>query len=98
MLGDNKFKNPELEAATAQIEAEFNRIMKEGVSSSAGQSPRRTQGHLREDLAKDDFYKLMGEFYSGDMKRHASPTKRLIAQKNSTWEHKELMKQCNRTQ
>ena len=37
----------------------------------------------------------MGEFYSEQMKRHASPTKRLIAQKNSTWEHKEAMKYCH---
>lgn len=31
--------------------------------------------------------------YTADQPRHVSPTKRLIAQKNSTWEHKELMKE-----
>ena len=40
----------------------------------------------------DDFYTIMGDFYNtGDVKRHSSPTKRLISQKNSTWEHKELI-------
>jgi hypothetical protein len=29
-------------------------------------SPRQSKGHLREDLAGDEFYKLMGEFYSND--------------------------------
>lgn len=39
----------------------------------------------------DDFYKIMGEFYSGDMKRHSSPTKRLIAQKQAAWNHKAVL-------
>jgi len=34
----------------------------------------------------------MEEYYSKEelLKKHKSPTKRLIEQKNSTWEHKEL--------
>jgi len=41
----------------------------------------------------------MGEFYQNDQVKHASPTKRLIDQKNSTWDHKKLMKgNINRTQ
>lgn len=87
MLSDNKFKNPALEAETAKIEAEFNRILKSGNSPTA--SPRR--GGNPADADRDGFYKLMGEFYSSDMKRHVSPTKRLIKQKNSTWEHKALL-------
>jgi hypothetical protein len=38
----------------------------------------------------DEFYKIMGEFYSGDIKRHKSPTKRLIQQKDSTVLHKQI--------
>jgi len=47
----------------------------------------------------DDFYAVMGEFYTNDLKRHESPTSRLIQQKNSTTEHKILLSQhANRTQ
>jgi len=51
------------------------------------------------DAAMDDFYAVMGEFYTNDQKRHESPTMRLIAQKNSTSEHKILLSQhATRTQ
>ena len=41
----------------------------------------------------DDFYTIMGDFYNkGTMNKHASPTKRLIDQKNSCWAHKEIIK------
>ena len=42
----------------------------------------------------NDFYELIQEFYGkgeGDEK-HKSPTKRLISLKNSTSDHKQLMK------
>lgn len=40
----------------------------------------------------DDFYKIMGDFYSSKgVSKHNSPTKRLIAQKNTAWTHKEVM-------
>jgi hypothetical protein len=39
----------------------------------------------------DDFYKIMGEFYSSDMKKHASPTKRLIQQKEAAVIHKQFL-------
>lgn len=42
-----------------------------------------------------DFYKVMGERGSPEMKKHASPTKRLIQQKNSTSSHKKVLKGCN---
>jgi len=35
---------------------------------------------------------MMGEFHSGNMRRHQSPTKRLIAHKNSTVKHKNILK------
>jgi hypothetical protein len=43
-------------------------------------------------LNKDDdsFLEMLGEFYRSDLKKHESPTKRLIEQKNSTFEHKEI--------
>jgi len=67
----NKFRNKDLEQATAQIEEEFNRLLKEGASRVRAESPTKN----------DEFYKLMGDFYtsSPDLQRHASPTKRLIA-------------------
>lgn len=34
---------------------------------------------------------MMGEFHSGTVKRHQSPTKRLIAHKNSTVKHKKML-------
>jgi hypothetical protein len=92
VLRDNKFRNPQLEAATAQIEQEFNRLLAEG--------PQRQPAPSSPIKKDDDFYKLMGDFYqsSPDLHRHASPTKRLIQQKNSTWTHKEQMQQhCPRT-
>lgn len=73
---NNKFRNYDLEEKTASIQAEFDRIMK--TSKTHAQNSPREKGHLREDLQMDEFYKIMGEFYSGDMKRHKSPTKRLI--------------------
>lgn len=87
----NKFRNLELEKATRSIQEEFNRILREGqaMASPGRGSPNR----VREEMKMDDFYKVMGESYnSPEMKRHQSPTKRLIAQKNSTSNHKKLMK------
>lgn len=39
----------------------------------------------------DNFYKVMGEFYKSDMKRHASPTKRLMKQKEAAFTHKQVL-------
>ena len=44
------------------------------------------------DLDMDEFYACFGEFYSPSCKKHDSPTKRLIKQKNSTVEHKNALK------
>lgn len=40
----------------------------------------------------EGFYHVMNEYKANDnLRRHASPTMRLIKQKNSTWEHKKLL-------
>lgn len=39
------------------------------------------------------FQDIMIEYKNSDnLRKHASPTRRLIQQKNSTWEHKELLR------
>lgn len=86
----NKFRNIELENATSRIQEEFDRILNSGVGNRSPISPKGQS--VNEELKMDEFYKVMGEFYSGDMKRHKSPTKRLIAQKNSTAQHKTVMR------
>jgi len=43
-------------------------------------------------MKDDEFYKVMGEFYGGNMKRHESPTRRLRQLKDSTVEHKTVIK------
>jgi len=49
-------------------------------------------------LKLDEFYEIMGEFYSG-APRHKSPTKRLIEQKHAAFRHKnKLSKVMHRTQ
>jgi hypothetical protein len=50
-------------------------------------------------VKNDDFYRMMNEFYSSNQQRHESPTLRLIQQKNSTVEHKNVMaRNVERTQ
>lgn len=39
----------------------------------------------------DNFYEIMGDFYGGEMRKHASPTKRLIQQKDAAFEHKKFL-------
>ena len=39
----------------------------------------------------DQFYKVMCEFYGDNQKRHVSPTKRLMQQKEAAWKHKEFL-------
>ena len=46
----------------------------------------------------DQFYKVMGDFYGNDQRKHASPTKRLMQQKDAAWAHKaHLSKNLSRT-
>lgn len=93
MSSPNKFKNPELERATAALQAEFDALLREGVSSR--KIDHQTMSPSRQ-IARDDdieaFYSVMNEMRANDNhKRHKSPTRRLIDQKNSTWEHKQLL-------
>ena len=47
----------------------------------------------RQKRDKDGFYVVMDEYYGvGSSEKHESPTKRLISLKNSTSEHKKIMK------
>ena len=39
----------------------------------------------------DKFYEIMGEFYECNLRKHASPTKRLMQQKDAAWRHKEFL-------
>lgn len=85
-FSDNKFRNANLEAEINSIQAEFNKLLNEKID----------RDHIRRSPRKfvtgddDDFLKMLGEFYKGDMRKHESPTKRLIAHKNSAHEHKEI--------
>ena len=43
-------------------------------------------------LKEDEFYKAMDQIYGGkNPKKHKSPTKRLMQQKNAAWTHKEFL-------
>ena len=91
----NMFRNEAYEAKIAAIQDEFQRLLKKdnGRSSPAKGSPTKkssaaASSEYAKDLNMDDFYKVMGEFYDNKMKRHASPTKRLMDQKKAAFEHK----------
>lgn len=77
-LSTNKFKNHKLEAMTIELEAEFNRIMREGYNTGA-QTQRvhnqesMVQGpshKLTKKPAQEELHDMMGEFYNGECKRH----------------------------
>ena len=77
----NYFRNEELEAKTAMIQAEFNTLLN---THKEGKKPQ-------EDLDMKSFYSMMDEFY-GKVPRHESPTKRLVNLKDTTVLHKGLLK------
>ena len=52
---NHKFRNPDLEAATDAIQAEFNALLNDRGSVRPA-SPTK-------DLRMDDFYTIMGDFY-----------------------------------
>ena len=78
---NNKFYNQDLEEKTAAIQDEFERLINEMMAS-------------RKERDGDGFYQVMDQYYGRgpDDEKHASPTKRLIKMKNSTTEHKTVMK------
>jgi hypothetical protein len=58
----------------ASLETEFNRIMVE-----RGQTTYISKSPTKQDQERQEFYKMMGEVYDPkSVKRHISPTKRLI--------------------
>lgn len=69
----NKFRNEALERETERINAEFQHILMQQPVKA-----KRVSTAGKDDVGMDNFYQIMGEFYSSDMKKHASPTKRLI--------------------
>lgn len=69
----NMFHNQDLEDKIARVQAEFNALLNEKSTSS----PVRRVG---DDLHMDQFYKVMGDFYDSGMKKHESPTRRLMDQ------------------
>jgi hypothetical protein len=71
-----------LEAKTAAIQEEFNRILAE-------KGPVKSHTMSEVDVGMDDFYATMGNFYHSDLKKHTSPTRRLMQMKESTWKHKQ---------
>jgi len=83
----NKFRNDMLEQETAKINAEFQKLLMQ--SPGPGKKSEKT-GRF-EDVGMDKFYEIMGEFYSSDMRKHASPTKRLMQQKDAAWKHKAFL-------
>lgn len=44
-------------------------------------------------LEMDQFYKVMGEFYGNNMKKHESPTRRLMQQQKAAWDTKSVLYQ-----
>ena len=55
-----------------------------------GRSPtkRTSTAGGNDGLEMDQFYRVMGEFYGNNMKKHESPTRRLMDQQKASWQHK----------
>ena len=54
-------------------------------------SPQKRRAHADDGLEMDEFYKVMGEFYGNNQKKHESPTRRLMDQQKACWAHKDLL-------
>lgn len=94
-------RNEALQAKTDKIQNEFNQEMaKRGRSPLVKSKALGTIGNMQGiiDLDLDDFYQVMGEFYQdSEVKKHDSPTRRLVQMKNSCWAHKgQLAKKLGR--
>jgi len=75
--GVNKFRNEKLDEETAKIQAEFDAILQSGVvggSKSGVKGLAAKRGFKKsvtvKDVDMDNFYEIMGEFYSSDMRKH----------------------------
>ena len=76
---DSKYRNEDLEHNTNAIQEEFDNLMEEMMNN-------------RKDRDAGGFYKVMDQYYGRGPKdeKYASPTKRLIKQKNSAYDHKKM--------
>ena len=68
---------------TQLIEEEFEQILSE------------LQERRKNKEASDGFYYALREYYQEGGETHASPTRRLIQQKNAQFEHKQTFKDQN---
>jgi len=85
------FHNPLLEDKIARVQAEFNALLNEQSTTS----PERRR--VGDSLHMDEFYQVMGEFYDSGMKKHESPTRRLMDQQKASWKHKNHLFKKQRT-
>jgi hypothetical protein len=74
-----------IDAIEHSMTVEYEREIKKGQPKRVTLQTQSTQ-----DLQMDEFYKLMGDFYTG-APRHTSPTRRLINQKHAAFSHKEKL-------
>jgi len=74
----NKFRNPDLEAKTAALQAEFDALLAEKRVGSPVRVPDVRVSTEIDNV--EGFYRIMDELKANDnFKRHVSPTRRLIA-------------------
>lgn len=86
-LASNRFRNEALERETEKINAEFQAVLMQ----HSKQRERLEARVFTDELGMDKFYEIMGEFYENNLRKHASPTKRLMQQKEAAWKHKEFL-------
>ena len=75
-------KNPYYQKQTQGMQNEFDQVMEELVDIRTGATAVVQTNDMVEDV-------LDGFYLAGSQKKHISPTKRLINQKNSTVVHKQ---------
>ncbi len=84
-------RNPELESSTAAIQKEYDNLLNDILKQRQAQSVKGDD---------DGFYWVINDYirqFCGSRtgvqapRKHASPTKRLISHKNTTFAHKQVM-------
>ena len=68
--GADLFRNEDYERKIAQVQAEFQALL-----NKPSTSPRK---QAVGDKDMNQFYNVMDEFYGGKVKKHESPTRRLM--------------------
>lgn len=81
--GHFKERSSKIDQHTAETQAEFDRLMVE-------KAERKSQAN---GPTNEEFFAIMDDYYHNNLPRHDSPSKRFIAQKNTTVEHKKMLKQ-----